>query len=105
MTTGNHHPSTGMPNHQTIIIREPVRASNGMGTTGFVLALIGFFLSWVPILGWIIWLLGLIFSFVGIFKAPRGLAIAGLVISLIAFIVLIALIGIIAAAIGVTSFA
>lgn len=71
---------------------------NGMATAGFVLALITIFLGWIPVLGWIIWLLGLIFSSVGLAKAKKvegkgkGLAIAGLVISLIgiAFLILLA---------------
>jgi len=74
---------------QTIIINQQQKKSNGLGTAGFVLALIALFLGWVPVLGWILWLLGLIFSFIGVFKKPKGLAIAGLVISLIGIIVLI----------------
>ncbi len=74
---------------QTIIVNQPKNESNGTGTAGFVLALIALFLGWIPILGWILWLLGLILSFVGIFKKPKGLAIAGLVISLIGIILLI----------------
>lgn len=46
---------------QTIIIQQPVSRSNGLGTAGFVLALIALFLGWIPFLGWIVWLLGLIF--------------------------------------------
>ena len=42
---------------QTVIINQ-TENSNGMGTAGFVLALIAVFLGWVPFLGWIIWLLG-----------------------------------------------
>ncbi len=74
---------------QTIIINSEGKKSNGVGTAGFVLALIALFLGWVPILGWIVWLLGLILSFVGVFKTPRGMAIAGLVISLIGIILLL----------------
>ncbi len=74
---------------QTIVINQTEKQSNGIGTAGFVLAIIAIFLGWIPVLGWIIWLLGLIFSFVGIFKKPKGLAIAGLVISLIGVILLI----------------
>jgi hypothetical protein len=66
---------------------------NGTGTTGFVLALIALFLSWVPVLGWILWLLGAIFSVVGLFKQPRGFAIAGTVISFIGVIILIVVLG------------
>lgn len=81
------------PQGQTVIINHIEKRSNGVGTAGFVLALIALFLGWVPILGWIIWLLGLILSFAGIFKKPRGLAIAGLVISLIGFILLLTVFG------------
>ncbi|MBG15940.1 MAG: hypothetical protein CL853_06280 [Crocinitomicaceae bacterium] len=78
---------------QTIIINQVQKKSNGIGTAGFVLALIALFLGWIPLLGWIIWLLGLIFSFVGLFKSPRGLSIAGLIISFIGIIILIVVFG------------
>lgn len=74
---------------QTIIINKLENKSNGIGTAGFVLSLIALFLGWVPIFGWLIWILGLILSFVGIFKTPRGLSIAGLIISFIGIILLI----------------
>tara|TARA_B110000483_G_scaffold184918_1_gene218731 strand:+ start:185 stop:487 length:303 start_codon:yes stop_codon:yes gene_type:complete len=83
---------------QTIIINKDENKSNGIGTAGFVLALIALFLGWVPILGWIIWLLGLILSLVGVFKTPKGLSIAGLIISLIGVILLIVVFGAIGAA-------
>ncbi len=85
---------------QTIIIQQQVSRSNGLGTAGFVLALIALFLGWIPVLGWIIWLLGLIFSVCGVFKAPRGLAIAGLVISLLGMILLLAVFGAVATALS-----
>jgi hypothetical protein len=78
---------------QTVIINQTDKKSNGVGTSGFVLAIIAIFLGWVPILGWITWLLGLILSFAGVFKQPRGLAIAGLVISLIGIILLLTVFG------------
>jgi hypothetical protein len=74
---------------QTIIINQSEKKSNGVGTAGFVLAIIALFLGWIPILGWIMWLLGLILSFAGVFKPPRGMAIAGLIISLIGIILLL----------------
>ncbi|MEG1561822.1 MAG: zinc ribbon domain-containing protein [Raoultibacter sp.] len=75
---------------------------NGLGTAGFVLALLGLFLSWIPIFGWFMWFLGALFSIIGDFKQPRGLAIAGTVIS---FIDLIILIMIASAATGFFAFA
>lgn len=86
---------------QTIIIQQPVSRSNGLGTAGFVLALIALFLGWIPVIGWIVWLLGLIFSACGMFKAPRGLAIAGLVISLLDVILLLVVFGAVATALSV----
>ena len=85
---------------QTIIINQQEKNSNSVGTAGFVLALIALFLGWVPVLGWIIWILGLILSSLGVFKKPKGMAIAGLVISLIGIILLLT---VFAAIIGTTA--
>jgi len=71
--------------------------SNGLGIAGFVLALLAVFLGWVPVLGWILWFLGLLLSFIGMFKYPRGFAIAGLIISLIGIILLLVVFGALAA--------
>lgn len=70
---------------------------NGIGTAGFVCALVAVFTCWIPVLGWILWLVGAILSVVGIFREPRGLAIAGTVISFIDVILLIVVVGGIAA--------
>jgi len=87
----NAQGSGGAPQGQTIIVSPQARQSNGTGTVGFVLALIALFLGWIPVLGWVVWFLGLILSFVGLFKNPKGLAIAGLVISLIGVALLMTL--------------
>lgn len=91
--------TSGNPDNlgRTIIINQQERKSNGVGTAGFVLALIALFLGWIPIIGWMIWLLGVILSFVGVFKAPKGLAISGLVISFIGIILLVVIFGAFAA--------
>ncbi len=87
-----------IPQGQTIIInqQEGSKSNNGIGTAGFVLALIaifmGIFIGWIPILNfivWFVWFLGLVFSFIGVFKKPKTLAIIGLVISLIGIILTI----------------
>ena len=78
---------------QKIIINQTIKKSNGLGTAGFILALISIVFSWVPAVGWVMWFLGLLFSFIGVFKSPRGLAIAGLIISLIDVIILIVIFG------------
>jgi hypothetical protein len=78
---------------QTIIINQAGGSRNSVGTAGFVLALLGVALCWIPGLNWVLWILGLILSFVGVFKAPRGLAIAGLCLSIIGLILLLVLLG------------
>jgi len=78
------------PNNRNVYVTQNVmHKTNGCGTAGFVLALLGFFLGWIPYIGWILWLLGFILSFVGLFRVPRGLAIAGFVISFISIIIII----------------
>lgn len=66
------------------------RRKNGMGTAGFVLSLLALVLSWVPVVDVIFFLLGLIFSIVGVSLKNRkkGLAIAGLVISVIVLFII-----------------
>lgn len=75
---------------------EEVKKKNGIGTAGFILAIIGLVFCWVPVLDYILWFLGLLFSFIGVFKKPRGLSIAGLIISCIGIIIIITVIGAVA---------
>ena len=71
------------------------KRNNGLGTAGFVCALVGAVFCWVPILNWIMLTLGLIFSLIGVIKknVKKGLAIAGLIISGIFFVVAIIIMG------------
>lgn len=87
------YPPQQPPYTQQIIINQPPVKKNGLGTAGFVLALLALVFCWIPILDFILWLLGAIFSVIGLFKAPRGLAIAGTVISFFGIIVLILFFG------------
>ena len=81
-------------------------ASNGMAIAGLVLAICAIAVSWLPGVNFVCWILGLIFSIVGLRNANRGapyrgLAIAGLVISLagiVLIIVLIIVVGLVAVA-------
>lgn len=70
-----------------VIVQAPAR--NGLGTAGFILALVAFFLSWIPVINWILWILGTIFSLIGLTRRPKGLAIAGTIISFIAVIIIL----------------
>ena len=85
------------PQPQVVVIQNK---SNGCGTAGFVLSLLALFLSWVPVAGWILWFLGFLLSFIGLFKSPRGLAITGFILSFLDLIVLICLIGAISAGVS-----
>lgn len=89
----SHQPQQA--NQTTVIVNE--RKSNGIGTAGFVFALLGIILSWVPVVDFIIWFLGLLFSFIGLFKTPRGLAFVGFILSIIGYIIIMAIFGSIAA--------
>ena len=64
----------------TVIIQSQ---TNGLGTAGFVVSLIGLFTFYIPIFGFIIWFIGSSLSYYGRKKEPKGLAIAGTIISLI----------------------
>ncbi|MCE3076837.1 hypothetical protein [Chryseobacterium gwangjuense] len=94
--------NTQQLNSQPILIQQGVNQSNGIGIAGFVLSVIAIFIGWIPFLGWFVWFLGLILSFIGIFRAPKGFAIAGLIISLIGVVLLIFLFGAILALVGLS---
>jgi len=90
-TESKNTPNTDIPIDPTTVIRQTTRKSNEIGIAGFVLSLFW----WAPFIGWLAWLLGLIFSIMGMFRRPRGLAIAGFILSLIGLILMILLIAII----------
>jgi hypothetical protein len=69
----------------------PLVPSNGIGIAGFVTGLVGLILCWVPWLGLLLGLTGIVLSAVGISQGKKkgmsiGLAIAGLVCGIIALI-------------------
>jgi hypothetical protein len=70
-----------------VVIKE--KQGNRVGIAGFILALIGLIFCWVPIFSFIPWILGTILSIIGCFRNPKGLAIAGTIISFISIILII----------------
>ncbi len=68
---------------------QPVRRKNGIATAGLVLSIVGLALCWMPFVNVILWFLGILFSFIGVFKRPRGKAIAGLIISVVSLVVIL----------------
>lgn len=79
-----------------IIVRERPQ-TNGMGIAGFIMSLITLFFGWIPVFGWVLAGLSFLFSFIGIFKKPRGLAIAGLILSIVGVVFIVFLYAIIIA--------
>lgn len=76
-------------NQQQAYYPPVVPEKNNLGLAGFILSIVAILLFWLPFINGICWLLGLIFSAIGVFKKPKGLAIAGLVISLIGVVIFI----------------
>ncbi|MDR1034019.1 MAG: hypothetical protein LBL41_04560 [Bifidobacteriaceae bacterium] len=68
-----------------VIYAEP----NKLGIAGFILALIAVFIGAVPVIGWIIWMVGLILSIVGMSRTPKNFAVAGLVLSLVGIVIVL----------------
>lgn len=64
-------------------MRPVANANNGIGTAGFVVSLVACFSGMFLVPAVLLWLVGLILSAVGMNRPPRGLAIAGFVISLV----------------------
>ena len=73
---------------------------NGIGIAGFVLSIIAVFSSTVPVARWIVWILGFIFSIVGMTKKPRGWGVAGFIISIFGLLMVLFLAGVLIALIG-----
>jgi hypothetical protein len=64
----------------TVIIQSQ---TNGLGAAGFAVSFIGLFTFYIPIFGWLIIMIGSLLSYYGRKKEPKGLAIAGTVISVL----------------------
>lgn len=73
------------------VIHQNVAQQNGKGTAGFVCGLVGLVFCWVPWFGVILAIVGLALSGAGISQSnktgqSKGLAVAGLVCSIVALI-------------------
>ena len=63
--------------------------SNSLGLAGMVLSILGCMLGWIPVFGWVVWVLGLVFSSIGMNRQPKLFALIGLVISLLSLLIII----------------
>ena len=97
-------PAAAPPPTQTINIQAPAAApSNGLAVAALVLGILALLFFWIPFLGWIPVILGLVFGLVALQRPEsRGMALAGVICSAIALAIKvlfwIALAGIIGAA-------
>ncbi len=79
-----NHPSGEFPQRPPVVTGPQIRPNNSIGVAGGVLGIVGIVLIWVPLIGGLLCLLGLIFGLVGTSKGrreglPLGLAITGIV--------------------------
>ena len=70
----------------------PVKQSNGAAVAGLVFGILAVFLGWIPVIGWIFCIIGLICSIVGFANIKKknsgtGPAIAGLITSIFGTII------------------
>jgi len=82
-------PSAAPPPGQTINIQAPAAPpSNGLAVASMVLGIIALFTFWIPFLGWIPVIVGLVLGLVAFGKPyGRGMAITGVVCSGLALVV------------------
>lgn len=72
----------------------PKKKVNDIGLAGFILAMVNIFSGVIPVLGWLIWLLGLIFCIIGTVKAnkeksPITLPLVGLIVSVLSIFLIL----------------
>ena len=76
------------PAVQPVMVQQP--KSSGMAIAGLIMGIFTLVFCWVPVVGFILGILGLIFSIVGITKkngGAKGAAIAGLVMTILGAII------------------
>ena len=85
------------------LLNDGANQTNKMGQLGLILSIAAIIVSFIPFLNfisWIVWILGLVFSIIGLTRKPKGMAITGLVISLLGVILMLFLAAFIVAALA-----
>ncbi len=83
-------PVVAQPVVQPVIVQQPAAKSSGLAIAGLIMGIFTLIFCWVPVVGFILGILGLIFSIAGIAKkngGAKGAAIAGLVMTIIGAII------------------
>lgn len=80
----------GQPQYNhPIVVRDTMADRNGAGIAGFVIACFAILFCWIPIVDVVLSVVGIVCAAIGLGKdkqSGRGLAVAGLVISIIALL-------------------
>lgn len=81
-------PVVAQPAVQQVIVQQP--KSSGLAIAGLIMGIFTLIFCWVPVVGFILGILGLIFSIAGIAKkngGAKGAAIAGLVMTILGAVI------------------
>lgn len=78
-----------------VVSANQTEQKNVIGLVGMVVAIVALVFSMVPVLGWILWFFGELFSVIGLFKKPRTCAVIGFILSLMGLVLTLLLGGII----------
>ena len=78
-----------------VVSANQAEQKNVIGLVGMCVAIVALVFSMVPVVGWILWFFGELFSVIGLFKKPRTCAVIGFILSLMGLVLTLLLGGII----------
>lgn len=78
-----------------VVSANQTEQKNVIGLVGMIVAFVALVFSMVPVLGWILWFFGELFSVIGLFKKPRTCAVIGFILSFMGLVLTLLLGGII----------
>ena len=93
-------------NFDPYLMNQQLNQTNKIGQIGLILSIAAIIVSFIPFLNfisWLVWIGGLVCSIIGLTKKPKGMAIAGLIISLLGIIIMLFLVAMIATALATSS--
>ena len=89
--TGNAQVCSPIQVPQYMVVQAPQKPTNGVGLAGMIIGILSYILCWVPVLDFLLGMIGIILSGVGLRRKERyrlnGFAVAGLVLSIIGLVI------------------
>lgn len=89
--TGNAQVCSPIQVPQYMVAQTPQKPMNGVGLAGMIIGILSYVLCWIPVFDFILGLIGVILSGVGLSRKERyrlnGFAVAGLVLSIIGLVI------------------